>query len=110
MVKYSNEYLFDLSSSEDVVQEVFVYLWENSNKINIMTSLKSYLYAAVRNRCLNVLKKNKITDNAKILDAQVTFSNDYDSDSFSEEEKQFLYEQLHAIIENFPLKMRAIGL
>lgn len=45
--------------SEELVQDVFVDLWENTDKISIKLSLKSYLYSAVKNKCLNFLKREK---------------------------------------------------
>ena len=108
LVTYANEYLFDKSSSEDVVQEVFVQLWEKSNTIELKTNLKAYLYAMVRNRCLNTLKAIKITDKAKILEARASFETSYSPDFFPEEEKHTRLEQVHNVIDNLPVKMRTI--
>ena len=68
LVIYANGYLFDMDSSKDIVQDVFIYIWEHSGKLNIKTSLKAYLYSMVRNRCLNYLKSIKVTDNFSFLD------------------------------------------
>lgn len=108
LVMYANEYLFDTGSSEDVVQEVFVYLWEKSNKIDLRTNLRGYLFTMVRNRCLNLLKAIKVTDISKILEAQAAFDIDNKPDWFPEDEKRILYEQVVNVIENLPKKMRAI--
>lgn len=43
-------------TAEDIVQDQFIYLWENRNEISIRTSVKSYLYKAVRNKSINYLK------------------------------------------------------
>lgn len=108
LVIYANGYLFDRSSGEDVVQEVFVYLWENSEKIDITSNLKSYLYAMVRNRCLNILKSIKVTDSAKVLELQAIFDSDYSLDSIGNEDKNLLYDQVIGILEGLPIKMRTI--
>jgi RNA polymerase sigma-70 factor (family 1) len=52
-------YLRDEQEAEDVVQQVFVKFWEEKYFLHIQTSYKSFLYTAVRNACLNRLKKNK---------------------------------------------------
>ncbi|MBU2904130.1 MULTISPECIES: sigma-70 family RNA polymerase sigma factor [Arenibacter] len=109
LVVYANGYLFDKDSSEDVVQEVFVCLWEKSNKIDIETNLKSYLYAMVRNRCFNILKAIKITHVSKITEAETNIDVGYSPDWFPEDEKHLLYEQVLKVIDNFPLKMRNIA-
>lgn len=108
LVTYANGYLFDKASSEDVIQEVFISLWEKSNKINLKTSLKAYLYAMVRNRCLNRLKAIKITDTSRILEFQTSPTSDYMKDWLPQDEKQIRYQQALNIIEKLPLKMRTI--
>lgn len=56
LVVFSNKYLDDLEAARDLVQEFFAYLWENGDTIDIKTSLKSYLFEAIRNRSLNYIK------------------------------------------------------
>lgn len=44
------------SISEDVVQEVFIKLWENADRIDISTSIKPYLFTIARNLSLNIIR------------------------------------------------------
>lgn len=62
LVGYAFRYLYDKAYSEDVVQEVFISLWVNAERIKINGSLKMYIYRMVRNRCLNFLKTLNVTD------------------------------------------------
>ena len=57
---FANKYLNDLDSSRELVQDLFVSLYESRKSVIITTSLKSYLYQAVRNRCLNHLKRRDV--------------------------------------------------
>jgi RNA polymerase sigma-70 factor (family 1) len=52
-------YLKDASVAEEIVNDVFVKLWESAGTIQIETSLKAYIYRAVINRSLNELSKTK---------------------------------------------------
>lgn len=45
--------------AEDIVQNVFMKLWENREKIAIKESLKSFLYKAVYNDFINNYKKKQ---------------------------------------------------
>jgi RNA polymerase sigma-70 factor, ECF subfamily len=45
-------------AAEDIVQDLFVYLWENRQTVNITTSVKAFLYTSVRNRTLNYIKSS----------------------------------------------------
>ena len=53
---YANHFLKDVDAAEEVVQEVMFKLWSNRSTIIISSSVKSYLFRAVRNGCLNVIK------------------------------------------------------
>ena len=57
---FANKYLNDIESSKELVQDLFVSIYEKRKSILITTSLKTYLYQAARNRCLNQIKKNNI--------------------------------------------------
>ena len=53
----------DENEAEDIVQEVFFYLWDKRNTINFDSSLSSYLYTAVRYKFFNLLDHKKIRAN-----------------------------------------------
>jgi RNA polymerase sigma-70 factor (ECF subfamily) len=58
---FANKYLQDMDLSRSLVQQVFIDLWMKRQKIAISTSVKSYLYTTVKNRCIDVLRKSKAT-------------------------------------------------
>jgi RNA polymerase sigma-70 factor, ECF subfamily len=47
-------------AAEDIVQDVFLNTWKNRDTILIHTSVKSYLFKSVYNRCLNKLSHLKM--------------------------------------------------
>lgn len=53
------KYLKDAQRAREIVNDIFVKLWQESGNLSIDTSLKSYLYRAVINRCLDTLDKQK---------------------------------------------------
>ncbi len=70
---YAITVLKDKDYSEEIVQQVFVKIWERRSMLNITTSLKAYLYQSVRNDCLNVLKHEKVKEQYrryKVIDMQ----------------------------------------
>lgn len=108
LVVYANGYLFDKDSSEDIVQEIFIYIWENAYKLNIETSIKSYLYAMVRNKCLNYLKSIKLTDSFELLDFNINLITEHVFNSTTEEDKKIVYHQILKIIDTLPEKMQQV--
>lgn len=60
LCKYAYSFLQDKENAEEIVQSTFLLVWEKRETLEIRTSVKPYLYAMVRNACLNVLKHEKI--------------------------------------------------
>lgn len=56
---FAMKYLKDYENSREVVQDVFLKLWENRDDIDTAKSLKSYLGTSVRNKCINYLRDHK---------------------------------------------------
>jgi RNA polymerase sigma-70 factor (ECF subfamily) len=63
MVMYALHYTESVEMGEDIVQEVFLRLWRDRKKITIHTSIRSYLSAAVKNKCLDDIKHSIIRNN-----------------------------------------------
>lgn len=53
--------LTDASEAEDLVVELFIEIWDKKIYRKIEQSFKAYLYKSVRNKCINGVKKNKLS-------------------------------------------------
>ncbi|RWU10907.1 RNA polymerase sigma factor [Pedobacter chitinilyticus] len=51
--------LDDEMEAEDLVQNLFVEMWQKNHYQSVKSSLKSYLFRAVHNQCLMLLRKRK---------------------------------------------------
>ena len=60
LCRYATSFLKDPDDAEEIVQAAFIGFWEKREAISIDTSVKSYLYRAVRNSCLNELKHEQV--------------------------------------------------
>ncbi|MDR2139337.1 MAG: RNA polymerase sigma-70 factor [Tannerella sp.] len=56
LCEYASRYIQD-AEAEELVQDLMLYIWESHEEIVIETSLKSYLFTAVKHRCLNAVKR-----------------------------------------------------
>ena len=56
LYRFAYNYLRDQVPAEEMAQEVFLYIWEKRAQIEIKTTLKTYLYSAIKNKCLNYIK------------------------------------------------------
>ena len=59
LVLFAGNILQDKECCEDIVQNIFVKLWENRDTLTIETSLKSFLLTSVKNGCLDELRHRK---------------------------------------------------
>jgi RNA polymerase sigma-70 factor (ECF subfamily) len=59
---FSLYYIKDSEIIEDLVQDLFINLWSDAPNLNVQTSLKSYLFACVKNRCLDYRKHQKVIE------------------------------------------------
>ena len=60
LCNYAFTFVQDRDEAEEIVQSTFLNIWEKRENLSIHTGVKPYLYAMVRNACLNVLKHEKI--------------------------------------------------
>ncbi len=59
---FSMQYLKDQNTTEDLVQDFFVSLWMEASDLKICSSLRSYFFTGVKNRCLDIKKHQKVTE------------------------------------------------
>jgi len=60
LCNYAYSFLQDRDEAEEVVQSAFVSVWEKKDSLEVRSSIKSYLYAMVRNTSLNQIKHQKV--------------------------------------------------
>ena len=59
LVRYARRITGDEAAAYDVLQDVFMKLWEDREMLTVQVSLKAMLYTMVRNRALNSLRRHK---------------------------------------------------
>ena len=109
LCNFVNIYLHDKVLSEEIVQDIFVYMWGNKERLQINSSVKAYLFSASKLKSLNHLRDSKnqkrIIDRLEKTDRQNTVDPDHsyiDTDEFRK--------ILDTAIEQLPDKCKAIFL
>lgn len=62
LVRYAKTFVRDHDTAEEIVQDLFVRLWNERNRIKIENTLNGYLFRAVHNRCLHWLEHRKVIE------------------------------------------------
>lgn len=50
------------AAAEEIVHDIFIAMWRSREGLRLQGTLKSYLYAAARNRALNHLKRRRVAN------------------------------------------------
>jgi len=53
---FANTYVKQPATAEDLVQEVFIKIWEDQVQFKNENTIRAYMYTAVRNRSINFVK------------------------------------------------------
>lgn len=60
LCSYAYRFVNDSDTAEEIVQELFFRLWEKRSELQITSSMKSYLFSAVHNRCLKFIEHRNV--------------------------------------------------
>jgi RNA polymerase sigma-70 factor (ECF subfamily) len=108
LVNHAYKLLGDRDQANDVVQDVFLAIWNKRSEIVLTGALSSYLYKATRNRILNHVAHEKVVSN--YADSISNFiENDYVLADSSLREKE-LEAVIAKEIAQLPEKMREVFL
>lgn len=71
LCRYILVFTKDIAIAENIVQDLFVYIWEHRETIEIHVSFESYLYQASRYKALNHRRdKSRVDDKLSLLAEQ----------------------------------------
>ena len=108
---YAESLLHDRELVEDLVQGVFCELWEKREKLEIHDSLNAYLYRAVYNAALNLLKHEKVKLSFVEFVNRHTIREENNTEHFFDREEQgYLLDELNRAINTLPDQCREIFL
>jgi RNA polymerase sigma-70 factor (family 1) len=101
-------HVYDQETAKDIVQDLFVQLWEKRNGININDTVEGYLKTSVRNRVFNHLRSLAVRKKHNgIIGKSLSDSNATITELSNEQELKRLY---HSEIDKLPGKMKEVYL
>jgi len=102
LVSFSITYVGRQEVAEDIVQELFIKIWENRNAINITKSFKAYLFTSTRNSSINYLRSKY----ARIAFDELTSIKENQIRTTSQDEitEKELKRVIQSAVENLPEK------
>lgn len=100
---YAKRYIEDLSTREDIVQDVFFFIWERRKTITAEVSARNYLITCVKNLSLNYLRKQGYIQayQSKIIENPPLYSNNLDEIYTLKELQELLSKTLAKLPEEY---------
>ena len=107
MVRFCIRYVADSDLASEIVQDLFVKLWSNREKISFNTSFESYMLTSVRNSALTYINKERSHAEANLR----IYSEESDNTDPSETlQSNNLEESYRKILKDMPEKRREVFL
>lgn len=109
LIFYAGKYV-DMTTSEDLVQDVFLRVWQKRTFLFLREGIKTYLYRSVQHACLDYLKHQEVKgDYVNVIMTKLKIEEIYYNDDpqslFSEDDRLInIYKQM----EKLPDKCREI--
>jgi RNA polymerase sigma-70 factor, ECF subfamily len=107
LLKVAKFVIEDSEQSEELVQDIFVNVWEKRSNVNPEASFKNYMITAVRNRCYNHIKAKKKTHS---IDDDETWQEELVADSRTESRVNFneMQRAIEVAIDKLPEQCKII--
>ena len=112
LCEYSMSITGSMEASENVVQDVFVSVWQNHTGLDDDVNVKAYLFHLVKNRSLDVVRNDKVRikhQNSLQQGGEHDILNEADLDE-DEELQSYLIRRVNEEVENLPEKVRVVFL
>lgn len=108
--RYAVHLLHDEVAADDLVQDIFLQLWQNRWQPDTSGNIGSYLFTLLRNRCFNLLKHKIVEENYTIQSVRYETEELYhisftDSEDFVSTKEKLMVE-LEMIVAGMPEKCR----
>ncbi len=104
---YAYNFVERLEVAEEIVQDVFYMIWKEREGLQIIVSLKSYLYKAVRNKSLQHIEHLQVRERYQHFMMEVEHEN-YASNPVNSLEYKQLDEYISKTLDQLPERRRKI--
>lgn len=105
MVLYAMRRVQQKEVAEDIVQEVFITIWEGSKVFNSYHGFRTYLYDLVNNKCLDYLKHKAVEERYVIYMMENQNEGEDGEYGLMKEE---IYRELYIAVSELPDRCREV--
>lgn len=102
----ANQMLRDEEAAKDLVQDLFLTIWKNSDQIMADANLAGYFYVAIRNRVFKLIEKGKTRND--YLGSIAAYASEISTDTMDAIDEKELKVIIEAEIERLPPRMKEV--
>ncbi|HYX09883.1 MAG TPA: sigma-70 family RNA polymerase sigma factor [Bacteroidales bacterium] len=101
---FAGRLLGDFSDAEDIMQDIYIKLWQKRDELHTYHNLEAFVMTMVRNQCLDKIKSRKTIS----IDEKFYQSERYASDPHQQLEIKDSFESIKKAIEALPEQQRTV--
>lgn len=114
LVRFAREYVMSDEDAKNIVQDLFLYLWEHRESLEAVSNRNAFLFTLTKNRCIDFYRHKTRTDSRndsldtieeRELYLKMSALQEFDGNMFSEEDIETILTQA---IDHLPEKCRQI--
>lgn len=114
LVRFAREFVLSTEDAENVIQDIFIYLWEHQELLDTLTNLNAFLFTLVKNKCIDQLRHRKLLERKReefktVFDKEIQLKlyalQQFDENALSNEDIEII---LDNAINSLPEKCREV--
>lgn len=65
LVRFAREFVVSIEDAENIIQDIFIYLWEHQDVLSTVSNLNAFLFVLVKNRCIDFIRQKKLKERCR---------------------------------------------
>lgn len=102
LYNYGMKIVSDAELVKDCIHDVFIKLYVKREELNIVTSVKSYLYISIKNRIVDELRRQTYYSDTIVEDINIASTTDIEEDLYQQENEDFNHKHLTLLMNQLP--------
>lgn len=114
LVRFAREFVLSTEDAENIIQDLFIYLWEHQDLFENLSNLNAFLFVLVKNRCIDFIRQKRLVGQKReefefVMDKELQLKmyalQQFDENALSVEAVEII---LNEAIDRLPEKCREI--
>ena len=99
LIYYCKQFLKDETASKDIVQDIFLQIWERRSSLTPVTSFSGYLHTLAQNRILNIFRQFDVHTRfaQHVLMNETEYTNDTENSIIDNDYAKLLNEAIESL-------------